>query len=64
MSLYFFKPHVYEKPFAPYYDLYKNHTFVIIGYHPEDKNHVYLKCYDNSSIKVNGYVDLNDLEKI
>jgi hypothetical protein len=61
MKQYIFKPHVYKKPFAPHYDSYKNHLFHIIGYHPEAEDHVYLKCSDDPSIIVDGYVDLGDL---
>lgn len=63
MKRYIFKPHVYETPFTPYYDSYKNHVFQICGYHPEPNNHVYLKCIDDPSIKVNGCVEMEDLEE-
>jgi hypothetical protein len=63
MKQYIFKPHVYEPPFSPYYDSYKDHKFIISGTHPQTSDHVYLKCIDDPSIKVNGCVDMEDLEE-
>ena len=58
-----FKAHVYAPPFAPYYDAYKGHVFVIDHRHPEPEatDHVWLECIDDPSVKVQGYVELDDL---
>lgn len=61
---YKFKERVYSHPYAPYYDEYKGHVFIIDHASPEDSTggHVWLICVDDSSIKVQGYVHLDDLE--
>jgi len=62
---YKFKDFVYEKPYAPYYDRYREHEFVIDHYSAEDETqqHVWLTCVTDSSIVVAGYVELHQLEK-
>jgi hypothetical protein len=62
---YVFKKHVYEKPYAPYYDAYKGHIFSIDHYHSDKDavDHVWLICVDDPEVKVQGYVELSDLEK-
>jgi hypothetical protein len=63
-----FKNKVYTEPYAPYYDLYKDHVFQIdkIGHpdedEPIDNRHVLLKCLDNPSLLVAGYVHEDELE--
>ena len=63
---YKFKDFVYEKPYAPYYDHYRGHEFVIDHYSTEDESqqHVWLTCVSDSSILVAGYVELHQLEPI
>jgi len=58
---YKFKSHVFGPAFAPYYDAYKGHLFVIDHTHSDDANHVWLTCITNPSIKVDGYVEMQDL---
>lgn len=64
--VYRFQEKVYQKPFAPFYDAYKGHIFVVDQVHPEDPtgDHVSLACLDDQSVKVNGFVHLSDMEKV
>jgi hypothetical protein len=66
MSCYKFKDHVFKDPYRPYYDKYRGHIFSIAHYHPEDgsNGHVWLTCVDDSSIKVEGYIHIWDIEEI
>jgi hypothetical protein len=66
MNLLKFKSHVYEPPFSPYYDKYKNQTFIADHFHPEDETeeHVWLVCVSDPSIAVDGYVHYHDLEYV
>jgi hypothetical protein len=63
---YRFKDFVYKKPYAPYYDHYQGHTFVIDHYSEEDQSqqHVWLTCVSDPSILVRGYVELNQLKAL
>ena len=67
---YRFKGKVFEAPYAPHYESYRGHLFVIDHYHneaypEEEKNdHVWLKCVDEPNLKVNGYVELSDLQQV
>ena len=64
--IYKFKDVVYKKPYAPYYDKYKDQTFVIDHYSKEDESqqHVWLTCVSDPSIVVAGYVELHQLELV
>ena len=57
---------MFKAPFAPFYNRYKDHEFVIDHYHPEDElqQHVFVKCVDDPELKVDGYVDIRDLVKL
>jgi hypothetical protein len=57
---------MFKKPYAPYYDAYKGHTFVVDHEHPDRmaKGHVWLVCVDDASVKVDGYVEMEDLERV
>lgn len=61
-----FKDFVYAPPYAPYYDNYRGHEFVIDHYSQEDdtQQHVWLTCVSDSAIKVAGYVELDQLEEV
>jgi hypothetical protein len=60
-----FRDHVYEAPYAPYYEKYKGHIFRIDHFYPEDKKgHVWLTCVDDPSVTIDGYVHMVDLEYI
>jgi hypothetical protein len=63
--IYRFKDFVYEKPYAPYYDSYREHLFEIDHYSEQDesKQHVWLTCVSNPAIIVAGYVELHQLEE-
>ena len=63
---YIFHNRVYNKPFAPYYDAYKEHIFSIDHVMKEDTTgeHVWVVCIDDPSIKVNGYVHRKDLVEV
>lgn len=68
-SHYRFAAKVFEEPYTPYYDSYQGHIFVIDHYHddvhPEEAyDHVWLKCVDEPNLKVNGYVELDNLQKV
>lgn len=60
---YQFKKRVFAPPFAPYYDNYRGHQFVIDHAHPDAEavGHVWLTCVDDPSVKVDGYVEMEDL---
>lgn len=57
---------VFEK-YAPHYDSYRGHVFVIDHYHsymyPEEecKDHVWLRCVDMPELKMGGYIELDNL---
>lgn len=61
-TIYKFKQKVFKTPYTPYYDHYKGHKFVIKEMHEGD--HVYLECISDSNVKVNGYVHLDEIERI
>ncbi len=56
----YFKSHVYEHPFSPYYDAYKGHKFRVHAEH--DGGHLELHCL-TGDVKVNGYVHSSDLKR-
>ncbi len=56
----YFKSHVYEAPFSPYYDAYKGHKFKVVALHHGD--HVELQCL-TGDVKVDGYVHKEDLKR-
>lgn len=60
---YKFRDFVYEEPYFPFYERYRGHEFVIDHYNAEDEEqqHVWLKCVSDTSITVNGYVELYQL---
>ena len=66
MTRYRFRDFVYEKPYAPYYDRYREHEFSIDYYSAEDDTdqHVWLTCVSDPSILVKGYVELYQLEPV
>jgi hypothetical protein len=66
MTTFKFRELVYRSPYAPYYDAYKGHKFVIDHYSKEDDTgqHVWLTCVSDSSILVAGYVELYQLEEV
>lgn len=57
----YFKSKVYEAPYAPYYDEYKGHKFVVVATHHDD-SHFELRCVDDQSIVVKGYVHDDELK--
>lgn len=61
--LYRFHDRMFEDPYRPYYEVYRDHVFRICHYHPEDETggHVWLICDDDPEIKVKGYVHFTDL---
>lgn len=65
-QVYKFKDEVYDPPYAPYYDQYKGHVFVIDHVSAEDETgeHVWLSCVDDCGLVVNGYVHLYNLETV
>jgi len=60
---YRFHDKVFEEPYTPYFDAYRGHTFVIDHASSEDEtgNHVWLTCISDDSVKVSGYVHLDQL---
>jgi hypothetical protein len=60
-ALYSFHPRVFEHPYTPYYDAYKGHLFRIVRYSPEADDHVLLECVSYPQVKVDGYVDIDDI---
>lgn len=70
-GIYRLASHVYKPPYTPYYDDYKDHFFKIDHSHsskyPEEHDNewsdsYWLICLDDSSVKVKGYIDYEDLE--
>jgi len=63
---YRFRDIVYAPPYAPYYDQYRGHVFVIDHYMAEDESqqHVWLTCVSDPGILVKGYVELYQLETV
>lgn len=59
--LYQFHPRVFAHPYTPFYDAYKGQAFRIVRYHPDDGEHVWLECVTDPSVKVDGYVDIDDI---
>ncbi len=59
-SIVTFVPKVYEPPYAPYYDAYKNQTFRVAAYHYQ-YTHVEVKCVSDPTIKVAGYVHPDEI---
>lgn len=61
--LYKFRSRMFEDPYRPYYEAYRDHVFRICHYHPEDETggHVWLVCDDDPAVEVKGYVHLTDL---
>lgn len=57
----FFRSRVYEPPFSPYYDAYKGHKFKVVKLHHGD--HIELTCVSDPTVKVNGYVHVEDLKR-
>ena len=67
MKIYRFNEKVYEPPFTPYYDRYKDHLFMIDHYHPDPDaadDHVWMTCLTDSDVLVDGYVHLDVLEEV
>lgn len=58
-----FQNKMFGPPYAPYYDAYCGHTFVVDHFHPEDETdgHVWLKCVSKPELVVAGYVHTCDL---
>lgn len=62
-----FHERVFKPPYAPYYDAYKGHRFVVVEFHWEDgadDDHAWLLCDTDPTIVVNGYVHTHDLIKV
>lgn len=59
-----FKNYVFEPPYAPHYDAYKGHVFLVNKKKTAEApaNHVFLDCVTDNSVKVDGAVHTNDLE--
>lgn len=57
-----FHTKVFGSPWAPYYDAYKGHTFMVVGFY--EGRHVGLVCLDDPNVKVNGHVHEDELVKI
>jgi hypothetical protein len=53
---------LFEPPHTPYFDGYNGHVFEVVQLHHED-THVELRCIDDASVVVNGYVSPHDLER-
>lgn len=64
-TVYKFKDHVYAL-YAPYYDKYKGHKFVVDHVSKEDSSgeHVWLVCVTCVDLDVDGYVHFGDLEEV
>ena len=60
---YVFDDRVYNEPYAPFYNKYKGHRFIVDHYHPDDdsKEHVWLTCTTDAQVEVDGYVHFEDL---
>lgn len=66
-----FLDHVYEGIYSPYYDNYRGHTFILEHFMIDDEDeshilydHAWLLCEDDSTVIVNGYVHIHDLELV
>jgi len=59
-----FHSKVFSAPYAPYYDEYRGEVFEIDHVHPEDDEHVFLRCVSNPEIKVKGAVHRDELVEI
>jgi len=55
-----FNEKVFNYPYAPYYNAYKDHTFEVVAFHYED-THVELICVTDRSLIVDGYVHPDEL---
>ena len=66
VTRYRFKDFVYSTPYTPYYNTYKDHEFIIDHYSEEDelRQHVWLICVSDASLRVNGYVELYQIERV
>jgi hypothetical protein len=58
----YFRSHVFEPPFVPYYNSYMGHKFEVVRLH-YNGTHVELRCIDDPSVKVAGYVHPEDLKR-
>lgn len=56
-----FRSHVFNAPYAPYYDAYKGHHFEVVSEH--EGHHLQLKCI-SGNIVVNGNVHHSDLKRL
>jgi len=56
----YFKSHVFGENYKPYYDDYRGHIFEVIA--RPYKEHLELKCVDDPTVIVNGYVHDSDLK--
>lgn len=65
IKTYTFKKFVYEAPYFPHYEEYRDHEFIIDHPHPdpEASDHVWLICVTNRNVRVKGYVELDQLEE-
>lgn len=64
-----FMPHVFEAPYTPHYDAYKGHLFEVVTImcdadDGEVEDHLELRCVDDPSISVNGFVHDCDVVKV
>jgi len=50
-----------EAYYLPYYDAYKGHTFKIFDI---DGEHIGLRCVDDQTVKVAGYVHDDEIYKV
>lgn len=57
---YIFADKVFRSPYAPYFDNYKDHVFVIVG---EVDDHYDLRCVDDPSVGVDGWVEFDLLRR-
>jgi len=55
-----FAKKVFEPPYTPYYDAYKDQVFEIVAYH-HNYTHVELVCVSDPTIEVDGYVHPNEI---
>ena len=58
-----FRDHVYEKPFAPYYDEYRNHRFKVKALFYRN-THAELICITDPNLRIRELVHPNDLREI
>jgi hypothetical protein len=61
----YFRSYVFEGEYAPYYEAYKGHKFKVDHVMAEDDTgtHVALKCLDDPTVIVDGYVHAFDLKR-